>query len=116
MGATTLLGQKTATTPIGRKAHLHGFPIRLPEMLQHMDGVAFLARESVSSPGKVVRAKKSLRQAFECQLENRGFSYVEILSPCSTGLKKNATDAMTWVSEEMEKYYTVGAIKLPEVV
>ena len=116
MGATTLLEQKTTTTPTGRKVHLHGFPMRVPEMLQHMDGVAFLARESVSSPDKVIRAKKSLRKAFECQLENRGFSYVEILSPCATGLKKSATEAMTWVREEMERYYPVGEIKLPKVV
>ena len=64
----------------------------------------------------LIQAKKSLRNAFECQLENRGFSYVEILSPCVTGLKKSATDAMTWIKEEMEKYYKVGEIKLPKVV
>jgi len=111
MGATTLLGQKTATSPSGRKIHSHGFPIRVPEMLQHMEGVAFLSRVSVSSPKNVVQAKKSLRKAFECQLENRGFSYVEVLSPCVTGLKMSPSDAMKWVQEEMEKYYPLGIMK-----
>lgn len=116
MGATTLLGEKTTTSPAGRKAHLHGFPVRLPEMIQHIEGVAFLARESLASPAQIIRAKKSLRKALECQLENRGFSYVEFLSPCPTGLKKNPIDAMTWIREEMEEYYTVGVMKHPKAV
>lgn len=116
MGATTLPEQKTSTSPSGRKVHLHGFPIRIPEMLQHLDGVAFLSRVSVSTPKNVVRAKKSLKTAFQCQLENRGFSYVEILSPCVTGLKKSPSDAMKWVQEIMEKYYSLGIIKAPKEI
>lgn len=114
MGATTLLEQKTTTSPIGRKVRLHGFPMRVAEIFQHLEGTAFLSRVSVSSPKKVAQVKKSLRKAFECQLENRGFSYVEILSPCVSGLKKTPTEAMTWIEEEMEKYYPIGVIKLPE--
>jgi len=114
MGATTLLEQKTTTSPVGRKVHLHGFPMRVAEMFQHLEGTAFLARVSVSSPKRVVQAKRSIRKAFECQLENRGFSYVEILSPCVPGLKKTPTEAMTWVREKMEKYYPIGVIKPPK--
>jgi len=116
MGATTLLGQKTTTSPLGRKADLYGFPIRIPEILQHLEGTVFLARVSVDSPKRVIQAKKSLRKAFECQLENRGFSYVEFLSPCGTGLKKDPTEAMTWIREEMAKYYAIGDIKPPKEI
>lgn len=114
MGATTLLGEKTTTSPQGRKATLHGLPVRLPEMLQAAEGAVFLARVSVSSPPKVVQAKKSVIRAFECQMGKRGFSYVEFLSPCTTGLKKNAVDSMAWVREEMEEYFPVGVIKPKE--
>jgi len=114
MGATTLLGQETSTSPFGRKANLHGFPLRVPELFQHLKGTAFVARAAVSSPKGVIQAKKSIRKAFQCQLKNLGFSYVEILSPCVTGLKKDPVDAMKWVREEMENYYPVGIMKSPE--
>jgi 2-oxoglutarate ferredoxin oxidoreductase subunit beta len=116
MGATTLLGQKTSTTPSGRKADLHGFPLRVPELFQNLEGTAFVARMTVSSPKGVIRVKKSIKKAFECQLKDLGFSYVEILSPCVTGIKKSPVDAMTWVKEEMESYYPVGIIKSHEEI
>jgi 2-oxoglutarate ferredoxin oxidoreductase subunit beta len=78
-----------------------------------MNGAAFLARVSICSPDRVVQAKKSFRKALEFQLEDKGFSYVEILSPCVTGLKKSPVDAMAWVREEMEKCYPIGIMKPP---
>jgi 2-oxoglutarate ferredoxin oxidoreductase subunit beta len=83
-------------------------------MLQAAEGAAYLARVSISSPEKVMQAKKSIIKAFECQMEKRGFSYVEFLSPCTTGLRKNPPEAMAWVREEMEKYFPIGVIKSKE--
>jgi 2-oxoglutarate/2-oxoacid ferredoxin oxidoreductase subunit beta len=73
-----------------------------------------LARVSISSPEKVMQAKKAIKTAFECQIEKRGFSYVEFLSPCVTGLKKNAPESITWVREELEKFFPVGVLKPKE--
>lgn len=114
MGATTLIGEKTTTSPQGRKASIDGIPVRLPEMLQAAEGAAYLARVSISSPEKVMQAKKSIIKALECQIEKRGFSYVEFLSPCTTGLRKNPPEAMAWVREELEKYFPIGVIKSKE--
>ena len=50
MAPTTLVGQKTTTSPYGRDAAHCGKPIRVCEMLSAIDGAAFLERVAVDSP------------------------------------------------------------------
>ncbi len=111
MSCTTLPGQKTTTTPRGRDIQFHGFPIRVPEMMKEMEGVAFLARNSVVNPKGVIQTKKSIKTAFECQIRNLGFSFVEVLSPCPTGLKLNPVETFIWVKEKTEIYFPVEVFK-----
>ena len=85
MTATTVLGQRTKNTLEGRDAARHGHPIRLPEMLAQLGGVAYLARGSVHDAASVARTKRFLRRAFESQLRGEGFSLVEVLTMCPTG-------------------------------
>ncbi|OGJ98838.1 MAG: 2-oxoglutarate oxidoreductase, partial [Candidatus Raymondbacteria bacterium RifOxyB12_full_50_8] len=60
MAPTTLLGQKTETSPEGRSLSAGmGHPIRVCELLQSLGGVAYLARTSVHTPGNVIKAKKA---------------------------------------------------------
>ena len=55
-----------------------------------------------------------MKRAFQCQLKGLGFSYVEILAPCVTGLRRSPVDAMAWVRDELENYYMVGELKKPK--
>ena len=82
MAPTTLLGQKTATTPWGRDVKISGYPLKISELLAQLAAVRYVERVSVHSPQEVNRAKKSIKQAFVNQIENLGFSLVEVLSPC----------------------------------
>ncbi|MDE7459310.1 MAG: 2-oxoglutarate oxidoreductase, partial [Muribaculaceae bacterium] len=82
MAPTTLLGQKTATTPYGRRADLNGFPIKMSDILAQLDGTCYVTRQAVHTPGAVRKAKKALRQAFENVLAKKGTSVVEIVSTC----------------------------------
>ena len=41
---TTLLGQVTTTTPQGRRAELHGFPLQISEMLALLPGAIYVER------------------------------------------------------------------------
>jgi 2-oxoglutarate/2-oxoacid ferredoxin oxidoreductase subunit beta len=111
MAPTTLRGMKTTTTPYGRDHMIEGHPIRMSEMLAQLDGVAYIERVAVNSPSNIRKAKKAIAKAFQMQLENRGFSMVEILSPCPTNWKMTAVQSWKWVDEEMTKIFPLGVFK-----
>jgi len=111
MAPTTMLNQKTTTTPYGRDSKTHGFPIRVCELLSTLDGVVFAERVSVSSPANVLKAKQAINRACETQINKEGFSIVEILSQCPTNWKMKPLDAIKWVDEEMTKVFPLGNFK-----
>lgn len=115
MSYCTLEGQKTLTTPFGREPGIHGYPIRLPEMLKETTAPGYVARGSLSTPKQVIKTKKWLKKAFEFQVEEKGFSFMEILSPCVTALGRSPVESYQWVKEEMEAYYPTGVFKEGEV-
>ena len=105
MSPTSLAGQVTATTGKGRDVLAHGYPLLVPELMRAMNGVAYLARESVVDHKSIIKAAKSVRKAFECQIKKIGFSYVEIIVPCPTGLKMKVADAYAWSAKEALSYF-----------
>jgi len=115
MAPTTLIGQRTKTTPVGRDSRVNGFPVKISEMLATLDGAAYISRESVHSPKAVVRAKKAIARAFEVQEKGLGFSLVEILSTCPTNWGLSPVGAVKWLEENMIPYYPLGELKIPEV-
>ena len=111
MAPTTLLDQETATTPRGRGIEKNGNPIKVVEMLAPLDGVTYLERVSVHSPREVLRAKRAIKKGFQCQLEKKGFSLVEVLSPCPTYWGLSPKEAVKWIEEKMIKFYPLGQVK-----
>ncbi|MDD3920300.1 MAG: thiamine pyrophosphate-dependent enzyme [Eubacteriales bacterium] len=111
MAPTTLIGQKTTTSPYGRDKEHCGSPIRMAEMLATIDGAAYIERVAVNSTANIVRAKKAIRKAFEAQMERKGFSMIEVLSTCPTNWGKSAVEAMEWVESDMIPYYPLGVFK-----
>ena len=112
MAPTTVVGQKTTTTPSGRDPHRgEGYPLRIIEMLALLKGVVYADRVCVASPSDVVSAKKAIKQAFVNQIEGKGFSIVEVLSQCPTIWRMLPENAVKWVKEEMVKFYPLGRIK-----
>jgi 2-oxoglutarate ferredoxin oxidoreductase subunit beta len=111
MAPTTLRGMKTSTTPYGRDHVLEGHPIKMSEMLAMLDGVAYIERVAVNSPINIRKTKKAIAKAFQMQLDRRGFSMVEILSPCPTNWKMSPVQAWKWVDEEMTKVFPLGVFK-----
>jgi len=114
MAPTTLLGQKTTTTPSGRAAETAGYPIRMCEMIATLPGAAYVARVSVSSSKNVIQAKKAIKKAFETQLKGLGYSLVEVLSQCPTNWHMTPIESVKWVDEVMSKYYPLGEFKVPK--
>ncbi|MBC7332299.1 MAG: 2-oxoglutarate oxidoreductase [Synergistetes bacterium] len=114
MAPTTLLGQKTTTSPFGRAPDREGYPIKVSELLSVLDGSAYIARGSLSSPQKIIQVKRYVKKAFETQIKNIGFALVEVLSMCPTNWGMSPVDAQKWVAEEMEKLYPLGEFKVPK--
>jgi len=111
MAPTTLLEQKTATTPRGRAMANEGGPIKVCEMLAALDGPSYIARVSRGKPAGVRKAKEALRIAFERQISGKGFSLVEVLSPCPTYWRLKPADAMAAVDNWLAKAFPVGVYK-----
>ena len=114
MAPTTLIGQKTTTSPFGRTSEEAGYPLRVSEILATLDGAAYIARVAVNNPRNVIQAKKAIKKAFETQMEGLGFSLVEVLSQCPTPWKMSPREAIKWVEEEMIPYYPLGEFKSPK--
>jgi 2-oxoglutarate ferredoxin oxidoreductase subunit beta len=111
MAPTTVLGQVTTTSPRGRSVGREGCPLDLSEMLAIAHGSVYIERTSVSSPKGVMKTKKAIRKAFMTQLEDKGFSLVEILSACPTNWKMSPIQAARWVDETMSKIFPPKVIK-----
>ena len=113
MAPTTLLGQKTTTTPTGRDPKVDGNPIRVCELLASQEGPAYLARVTATSPAQVKKAKRAIKIAFQCQLDAAGFSLVEILSTCPSRWRMSPLEAIKWLEQEMIPYYPLGEFVSP---
>ena len=70
MAPTTLLGQKTATTPLGREIKLHGYPLKISEMLALLPAVKYIERVSLHSPQEIIKTKEAIKRAFQNQIDN----------------------------------------------
>jgi 2-oxoglutarate ferredoxin oxidoreductase subunit beta len=112
MAPTTLVGQPSATTPWGRNPKYgEGWPIKFSEILASLEGVNFAVRSAVSNPRQIMQTREFIKKAFLKQIENKGFSIVEVLSPCPTVWQKTPIDATKWIDEEMVKTFPLGIIK-----
>ena len=111
MAPTTLLGQKTATTPYGRTAELNGYPLAISPLLAQLDGTCYVTRQAVHTPAAVRKAKAAIKKAFENSMAKRGCSVVEIVSTCSSGWKLTPAQANQWMADNMFEKYPLGDLK-----
>ncbi|MDA3955240.1 2-oxoacid:acceptor oxidoreductase family protein [Oceanispirochaeta sp.] len=107
MAPTTLEGQKTLTTPLGRSPGRDGHPIGMSEVMASLKTPVFIERVSLSTPGKVLKARKVFRKALENQVDRKGFSFVEVLSPCPINWKMDPVEARKWMQDQLEPLYPV---------
>ena len=111
MAPTTLPGQVTQTSPYGRDTSTVGFPVKVCEMLQNVDGAAYLERVAVNNVKNIRNAKKAIKKAFQNQIDGKGFSLVEVLSTCPTNWGMSPEKALGWLEDNMIPYYPLGVYK-----
>ena len=111
MAPTTLLNQKTLTTPQGRNERDEGYPIRICELLATIDGSRFLARTSITSAKNIIKTKRLLEKGFRSQIEKKGFSLIEVLSPCPVYWRMTPNDSMKFIDDNMTATFPLGIFK-----
>jgi 2-oxoisovalerate ferredoxin oxidoreductase beta subunit len=108
---TTLIGQKSLTTPGGRSAENEGYPLHVSELLATLEAPVYIERVGLGDNKQIMQANRAIRKAVENQVKGLGFSLIEVLSPCPTIWKKSAVEAQHWVRDVMEKTFPLGVFK-----
>lgn len=111
MAPTTLLGQKTTTTPRGRDVLNEGYPLRVCELLATLAGPVYIERVALFDTRSRMKARRAIRKALQAQMEGKGFSLVEVLSPCPTGWGLQPDAACEWIKEQMLPVFPLGVFK-----
>jgi 2-oxoisovalerate ferredoxin oxidoreductase beta subunit len=110
MAPTTLIGQKTSTSPTGRDP-MTGQPMKMAELIAQLDGPVYVERVALFDNKQRTRAKKAIKKAIELQVQNKGFTFVEVLAECPTHLKLDPEVAEQWVKEQMVPIFPLGVKK-----
>ncbi len=108
MAPTTLREQVTTTTPQGRTS---GYPLRVSELLSSIEGASFIARTSLDSAKNIKVTRKTVEKALKYQIEGKGFSMVEMLSPCPTDWWMSPEESLKWIRSKMLEIYPLGVFK-----
>lgn len=108
---TTLLGQKSTTTPEGRSALGDGYPLQVSELLATLEAPVYIERVGLGDNKQIAQAGRAIRRAVENQVRGLGFSLVEVLASCPTIWKMNPVDAQHWVRDVMEKTFPLGVLR-----
>ena len=111
MAPTTLVGQKTTTSPAGRDADTMGPPIRMCELINTLVKPYHVERVAIDGPAGIRKTRKALKTAFEAQVHGKGYSFIEVLSPCPTYQRLSPVEALKFVGEQMAAYFPVRAFR-----
>ena len=111
MAPTTLVGQKSTTSPFGRRPSNEGFPLHMAELISTLEAPVYVERVALSGTKNIMQARKAVRRALEIQRDGIGFSFVEILSPCPTIWSKDPVAARKWVADTMIPNFPLNVFK-----
>lgn len=111
MAPTTLVGQKTTTSPYGRTPSNEGYPIRMCEIIRTLEAPVYVERTALVDFKSINRTKKAIRKALQNQIDHKGFSFIEVLAPCPTGWKITPVESQKWIIDKMMPYFPVQVFK-----
>ncbi len=111
MAPTTLIGQKTTTSPRGRDAANEGYPIRVCELLATLEAPVYIERVALTDAKHIAQTRRAVRKALQVQAEGKGFSLVEVLSACPSGWKMAPTQAVRWIEEQLMNCFPLGVYR-----
>ena len=83
----------------------------MAELMAQLDGPVYVERVALFDAKNRVQAEKAITKALRLQVENRGFSFVEVLAECPTHLQMTPRRAERWVKEKMLPVFPLGVKK-----
>ena len=116
MAPTSLPGQKTTSSPLGRDVRTAGYPLKMCELLAQTDGAAYIVRRSLHDVASIRKAKKAILTALKVQMSGLGFGMVELLSSCPTNWGMTPVEALDWIADNMLPYFPPGDYKVTDAV
>ena len=111
LAPTTLVGQKTTTSPYGRNPGNEGYPIKVAEMISTLEAPVYVERVAITDAKNTARVRRAVRKGLQNQMDNRGFSLIEVLSVCPSGWKMTPVQAKQWLSDYMIKQFPLGVYR-----
>jgi 2-oxoisovalerate ferredoxin oxidoreductase beta subunit len=111
MAPTTLVGQKTMTSPRGRSVNNEGFPIRMSEIIATLKAPVFVERVMIGDTKSTMHTRQTVRKALKLQIEKNAFSFIEVLSACPSNLKMTPSRSKQWVKKVLADYFPLGVKK-----
>ncbi len=111
MAPTTVVGQKTATTPAGRNPATEGYPIRMAELVSGLEAVKYCVRTTVADFKGIIQTRAAIKKAFQLQLNPGGYSFVEVLSNCNTNWGLSPSESNRYIMDELVKTFPLGVFK-----
>lgn len=114
MAPTTLVGQRATTCVEGRDPSVAGYPLNMSEIIAQLKAPVYVARFAVDTPANINRAKRGIKKAFQLQMEGKGFSFIEILSNCTTNWGMSPLDTIDFIHDHTMKQFPLGVFKEPE--
>lgn len=111
MAPTTILDQVTSTSPNGRNAEDSGEPVRMAELIAQLPGCYYSERVALNNPKNIIACKRAIKRAIVNQMEGKGLSFVEVLSPCPTGWNMSPVEAIQWIEKRVVSTYPLGVKK-----
>lgn len=111
LAPTSLIGQKTATSPAGRRAEHEGYPLHVCETLNQLKAPVYIARCSLADTKRIMQARQAVRKALEIQRDGKGYAFVEFLSPCPTNMGLDAVQSARFVIDKLEAEFPLGCLR-----
>jgi len=106
MAPTTLPAEKTASSPKGKDADRYGV-LNVVDLIGNLN-CTYLARGELYDVPAINKSKAMIKKAIQNQIDGKGFSLVEILSPCPTNLHMTPLKTKEFMHEEATKFFPLG--------
>lgn len=111
MSPTTLTGQITTSTRLGRSSARSGRPVKLAETVARMPQVAFSQRVALHTPLAVEQARQALIDALHFQENGQGLGFVEVLGWCPPYWDRSPVEAREYLTQQVLKTFPLGLYK-----
>jgi len=111
MAPTTLIGQKTTTSPFGRNFEEHGHPMNMTEIISTLKAPVYVARFALNTPKNIMQAKKGIKRALEIQSKGLGYAFIELMANCPTNWGMSALESLNFMKDQSMVEFPLGIFK-----